>query len=216
MNADSVFTSTDYNYHDASCNHSHKYLLPCIDKILDQKNIKAGTKIFDLGCGNGSVGAWLQQAKGLDVTGVDPSVEGVNEAQKAYPDLNINIGSAYDDLQKKYGCFPVVTSLEVVEHVYDPRRYAATLFNLVEEDGFAIISTPYHSYLKNLALALCGKMDDHFTALTDHGHIKFWSRKTLSVLLKEQGFSNIIFYRVGRLPFLAKSMIAVAHKKGDF
>jgi hypothetical protein len=44
----------------------------------------------------------------------------------------------------------------------------------------------------------------------DHGHIKFWSIKTLSVLLEEAGFKKIEFYRVGRLPLLAMSMIAVA------
>lgn len=76
----------------------------------------------------------------------------------------------------------------------------------------AIISTPYHGYWKNLALALSGKMDAHFTALWDHGHIKFWSIDTLRRLLQEAGFAEIRFLRVGRIPPLAKSMIAVARK----
>lgn len=74
------------------------------------------------------------------------------------------------------------------------------------------MSTPYHSYLKNLALALSGKMDNHFTALWDHGHIKFWSKKTLTLLLREAGFSKVKFFRAGRIPPLAKSMLAVATK----
>ena len=61
-------------------------------------------------------------------------------------------------------------------------------------------------------MALTGKMDDHFTALWDHGHIKFWSEKTLTQLLKEAGFKTISFERVGRIRPLAKSMIAVAGK----
>ena len=61
-------------------------------------------------------------------------------------------------------------------------------------------------------MALSGKMDAHFTALWDHGHIKFWSIKTLSALLREAGFVDIRFERVGRMPALAKSMIAVARK----
>ncbi|QXP88105.1 methyltransferase [Methylococcus capsulatus] len=59
---------------------------------------------------------------------------------------------------------------------------------------------------------MSGKMDAHFTALWDHGHIKFWSMKTLSLLLEEAGFRDIRFERVGRLPALAKAMIAVASK----
>lgn len=55
-------------------------------------------------------------------------------------------------------------------------------------------------------------MDSHFTALWDHGHIKFWSMRTLGKLLQEAGFVDVRFERVGRTPALAKSMIAVARK----
>ena len=61
-------------------------------------------------------------------------------------------------------------------------------------------------------MALTGKMDAHFTALWDHGHIKFWSMHTLGELLREAGFVDIRFERVGRVPALAKSMIALARK----
>ncbi len=66
-------------------------------------------------------------------------------------------------------------SLEVVEHLYFPRKFARTVYDLLEPGGTAIISTPYHGYWKNLVMALTGTMDAHFTALWDHGHIKFWS-----------------------------------------
>ena len=56
-------------------------------------------------------------------------------------------------------------------------------------------------------------MDAHFTALWDHGHIKFWSYKTLTILLEEAGFTDVKFSRVGRIAPLAKSMIATARKK---
>jgi 2-polyprenyl-6-hydroxyphenyl methylase/3-demethylubiquinone-9 3-methyltransferase len=150
--------------------------------------------------------------QGWSVTGVDPSTEGIAQANAQYPLLSLHAGSAYEDLAGRYGQFPIVTSLEVVEHVYFPRQYAATLFSLVESGGVAIVSTPYHGYWKNLALSLTGKMDAHFTALWDHGHIKFWSMNTLGVLLREAGFVDIRFERVGRIPLLAKSMIAIARK----
>ena len=164
-----------------------------------------------MGCGNGSVAAAITK-EGWQVSGVDPSSEGISAAAEMYPDLHLKEGSAYDDLVSLYGRFPVVVSLEVVEHVYAPREYARTLFDLVEPGGTAIISTPYHGYLKNLAMAVTGKMDTHFTALWDHGHIKFWSISTLTTLLKDAGFDDIRFVRVGRIPPLAKSMIAIAQK----
>ena len=160
---------------------------------------------------HGSVAAIIA-AKRWSVSGVDPSSKGIAEGKEAYPHLRLEEGSAYDDLVSSFGRFPVVISLEVVEHVYAPREYARTLFDLVECGGTAIISTPYHGYLKNLVLALTGKMDSHFTALWDHGHIKFWSIMTLKRLLVEAGFDDVQFVRVGRIHPLAKSMIAIAHK----
>ena len=201
-----------YRYTHSGLNTSHDILLPAVQRLLDSLNLPpAKRRLFELGCGNGSVANVLTQL-GWDVTGVDPSTEGIAQAQAAYPELKLATGSAYDDLAGQYDRFPVVLSLEVVEHVYAPRDYARTLFDLLSGGGTAILSTPYHGYWKNLALALTGKMDAHFTALWDHGHIKFWSRRTLSELLREAGFVDIRFERVGRVPALAKSMIAVARK----
>ncbi len=106
----------------------------------------------------------------------------------------------------------MLVSLEVVEHVYAPRDYARCVFDLLEPGGYALISTPYHGYLKNLAMALTGKLDAHFTALWDHGHIKFWSRSTITQLLSESGLRVDRIDRVGRVPQLAKSMLVVARK----
>jgi len=149
---------------------------------------------------------------GYTVTAIDTSVDGIKLARFGFPGIAFHYGSAYDDLSKKFGKFNAVVSLEVVEHVFEPRKYAATLYELLEYGGAAIISTPYHSYIKNLALALSGKMDAHFTALWDYGHIKFWSIKTLRILLLEAGFREVRFRRVGRILPLAKSMIAVARR----
>lgn len=55
-------------------------------------------------------------------------------------------------------------------------------------------------------------MDAHFNSLDDYGHIKFWSRRTLTALLHECGFRVVQFCGAGRLPLLWKSMIVVAKK----
>jgi 2-polyprenyl-6-hydroxyphenyl methylase/3-demethylubiquinone-9 3-methyltransferase len=67
--------------------------------------------------------------------------------------------------------------------------------------------------LKNIAIAASNSFDKHMNPLWDHGHIKFWSRRTLALLLEESGFVDISFFRVGRIPAFAKSMIAVAKKR---
>ena len=153
------------------------------------------------------------KARGWEVSGVDPSAEGVKFARQKDPEIDLHTGSAYDDLQARFGRFPLVYSLEVVEHVYAPRDYAKTLLSLMQDDGVAIVSTPYHGYWKNLVMSLTGKMDAHFTALWDHGHIKFWSVKTLTQLFEEVGLEVTRVHRVGRIPVLAKSMVLVLKRK---
>jgi 2-polyprenyl-6-hydroxyphenyl methylase/3-demethylubiquinone-9 3-methyltransferase len=191
---------------------THRYLLPEVERVLAGLGLPEGRKrIFDLGCGNGSAAAALQ-ARGYEMAGVDPSPSGIAQARAAHPGLALAVGSTDDDLAAIHGRFPVVISLEVVEHVYAPRRFARRVWELLEDGGTAIVSTPYHGYWKNLALAVTGRMDRHFTALWDHGHIKFFSRATLRLLLEEAGFVDVRIVRVGRIPPLARSMIAVARR----
>ena len=203
---------TGYRYTETGVNQSHGYLLPAISCVLEKLTVPArARRLFELGCGNGNV-TYEMTRRGWDLTGVDPSAEGIEQARAAHPELKLACGSAYDDLTTLYGQFPVVLSLEVVEHVYAPRRYVRTLFDLLTTGGMPTISTPFHGYWKKLALALTGRMDDHFTALWDHGHIKFWSKRTLSMLVKETGFVHVRFELTGRISPLARSMFAIARK----
>jgi 2-polyprenyl-6-hydroxyphenyl methylase/3-demethylubiquinone-9 3-methyltransferase len=198
----------EYRYANSALGHHHAYLLPAIDAILAEL---APRRVFDLGCGNGSVAHHLA-AFHYELAGIDGSDTGIAQANRTWPHLRLEVGSAYEDLAGRFGSFDAVVSLEVVEHLYDPRLYARRMFDLVRPGGGIVVSTPYHGYWKNFALALTGRMDDHFTALWDGGHIKFWSVRTLTVLLNEVGFRDVRFRRVGRIPLLAKSMIAIARR----
>ena len=209
---DTTVDISGYGYDDGGLNNSHDYLVPALLGLLTSLSLPVEQRrVFELGCGNGAVAAVLTKEE-YRVTGVDVSTQGLEQAQRRHPELLLHPGSAYDCLADLYGQFPIVVSLEVVEHLYAPRVFARTLYDLVESSGTAIVSTPYHGYWKNLALALTGQLDAHFTALWDHGHIKFWSMKTLKTLLLEAGFQDIRFTRVGRVPALAKSLIAIAKK----
>ena len=150
---------------------------------------------------------------GFRVAGVDPSTEGIAMAKRHYPHLNLRIGSSYDDLKRQFGTFSYVMSLEVIAHVHDPRSLSRTICELLTDDGYAMISTPYHGYFKNLTIAAVGGFDNHVKPLCDDGYVKFWSAHTLRTLLEEEGLRPIDFVLVGRIPALAKSMIALARKK---
>ena len=74
----------------------------------------------------------------------------------------------------------------------------------LKPNGKFIITTPYHGYIKNLLLAITGKMKRHFTVLWDGGHIKFFSVATLKNLLLTTGFKDFKFNFAGRHPYLWK------------
>jgi len=103
--------------------------------------------------------------------------------------------------------FDIVMSIEVIEHLLYPKELLRAAKKCLKPSGSLILSTPYHGYLKNLVLALSGRMDQHFTALWDGGHIKFFSTKTMAALLQSEEYRNINFKFTGRLPYLWKSML---------
>ncbi len=201
-----------YQYRAATSEGSHQHLYPSVSRLL--QNIPAGSVVMDAGCGNGSFIA-LFQDRNWQLHGSDLSPTGIEIASKTYPNINFFLADGqtlYADFLTTVGPVDVVISTEVIEHIYDPRGFLRNCFDLLKPGGTIVLTTPYHGYLKNLLLAVTGKMDRHFTVLWDHGHIKFWSRKTLETALREIGFTNIEFAGSGRIPYVWKSMVLKAIK----
>jgi 2-polyprenyl-3-methyl-5-hydroxy-6-metoxy-1,4-benzoquinol methylase len=173
-----------------------------------------GATVLDLGCGNGSFIAAFQQY-GWELYGLDASQSGVSVAREAFPWVKFSIADLTSDLEHELiGKCDVVLSLEVVEHIFLPRVFARNCFRFLKPGGILVLSTPYHGYLKNLAVSLMGRWDDHFTALWDYGHIKFWSARTITRLLTEAGFQVTRVRGVGRpVPYLWRNLLVVAKRK---
>jgi 2-polyprenyl-3-methyl-5-hydroxy-6-metoxy-1,4-benzoquinol methylase len=203
----------EYSYQTASSGHHHDYLIkPLIEMIFASTKKIEGKKcrILDIGCGNGSLSNFVAQ-QGYEVVGVEESESGVKIAQQSYPDCKFIAASIYDfPYDQLENSFDIIISTEVIEHLPYPRELAKVAKRCLKDNGTVIITTPYHGYLKNLTLALTGKLDEHFTTLWDGGHIKFFSVKTLSALLIEQGFTDLQLKFAGRYPFLWKSMLVSA------
>jgi 2-polyprenyl-3-methyl-5-hydroxy-6-metoxy-1,4-benzoquinol methylase len=188
--------------------HAHPYLAPTIIQWL--KDAGART-VLDLGCGNGALTLSLASA-GFDVTGVDASLSGIQIASTAtHANTRFRQGwiddNLPDDLRHR---FDAVVAAEVIEHLPKPSDLCRRADEALTPSGRLILTTPYHGYLKNLALALANQFDDHWHPLRDGGHIKFFSPSTITELLKQNGYSVTQLVRRGRIPPLAKSMIVSA------
>ena len=198
----------DYGFQTDQPAHTFAYLQAPILALLDrQKNVC----ILDLGCGNGYLANFLI-TQGFNAYGTDASEEGIAIAKQANPGRffiqDISSGELPAELRPLK--FDTVISTEVIEHLYDPAGFVAFCKKILNPGGELIISTPYHGYLKNLMLSVFDKWDHHHSPGWQGGHIKFWSKATLSDLLAKQGFKVTAFKGCGRIPYFWKSMVIKA------
>lgn len=202
---------SEYSYCSAEETWPHGYIA---EKVLVHLRANGDVRrVLDAGCGNGSLAGRIA-SEGFEVSAIDCSRSGIEHGRRAFPNVEFAVASVYDDLHALFvEPFDACVATEVIEHIFDPRIAVRRVRDVLRDNGLFVITTPYHGYFKNVALSLAGKMDSHFTALWDGGHIKFWSCRTLSILLEECGFEVVSIQGAGRLPFLWKSMIVLARKR---
>ncbi|MBN4060260.1 class I SAM-dependent methyltransferase [Planctomycetaceae bacterium AH-315-I19] len=181
-------------------------LMPTVRKMVGE--VKPGSRVLDVGCGNGSQVSHLVP-DGCTVVGIDPSESGIANARKGYPQHRFENMLATPGMLDELGeePFDIIISTEVVEHVYAPRDWATGVFRALKPGGRLVCTTPFHGYVKNVLISATGKWDHHHKPLWDGGHIKFWSPQNLEELLREAGFSDVEWKGAGRFWPVWMSMV---------
>lgn len=170
-----------------------------------------GISIFDFGCGNASV---MVEMKKLNPKahyyGVDVSEEALSEAKVKMPEaefLHIEDGGEFG---MKDGVVDFVFTSEVIEHVYDTENAAKEIARVMKRGAKLLLTTPYHGFLKNLALVLFG-FDKHFDPVGPH--VRFFSKKTLCALFEKYGVETKKVFYYGRFYPFSHSIVIYAEKK---
>ena len=100
--------------------------------------------ILDVGCGNGHVAESLA-GLGHSVTGVDSSPTAISIARTARRHVRFETCSIYDEQLVEImgkGHVDCVISVEVVEHLYYPKKLFEQSQALLKNGGYLIITTP--------------------------------------------------------------------------
>lgn len=210
-------TEEDYTYNDYDQKPDPPHQPMYLAEILRQLHGSHAKIVLDAGCGDGNFAASIAQA-GFKTYGVDLSPSGIRIATER------DCGefarhSLYEDLRAPFGVpsFDAIYTVEVIEHLYSPKRFVERVSAALRPGGVFVVTTPYWGYWKNLALAISNRTDKQLTALWEGGHIKHFSRATLTELMRRAGLEAIAFRGAGEglrahTPYLWNGMVMTFRK----
>jgi 2-polyprenyl-3-methyl-5-hydroxy-6-metoxy-1,4-benzoquinol methylase len=165
-------------------------------------------RVLDIGCGEAQLTAAIAAA-GYDVVGADVAEEPLRRARELHEDLDLRWIPHAGEWPLEDASFDVVWAGETIEHVTDTAGWLSELRRVLRSGGSLLLSTPAHSRLTVLGLALSGaRFDRHFDPRSDH--VRFYSRRTLARLLADFGFEQIELRAAGGLPLARRTLLASA------
>ena len=169
---------------------------------------KAPRRILDFGCGTGAA-AQVLTAAGHEVVGVDVSESGLRLARRDVPSASFELIDAEDQLPFSDAFFDICFSTEVIEHLLNIQGFIKEIHRVLRPGGLFLLTTPYHGRLKNLIIIM-NSFDNHFSP--ESGHIRFFSKASLTKCLVDGGFEVQHIGGIGRFWPIWKSMFVTAKR----
>jgi 2-polyprenyl-6-hydroxyphenyl methylase/3-demethylubiquinone-9 3-methyltransferase len=158
---------------------------------LDERDLHplAGRTALDVGCGAGLLAEPLARL-GAAVTAVDAAPELISAAKLHAHGQGLDIDYRVASVEEIEGRFDLVTSLEVIEHVADPRAFVRALADRLAPEGLLVLSTPNRTAWSRLLTVGLAEAVGAVPKGT-HDFDKFLAPEQLKALLAEAGLQCI-------------------------
>ena len=148
-----------------------------------------GKSALDVGCGAGLLAEPLARL-GAKVTGIDASEELIAAAKAHAEAGGLEIDYRACAVEDMDGAFDLVTCLEVVEHVADPRAFVAALAARVAAGGLLILSTPNRTGWSRLLTVTLAEGLGRVPRGT-HDFAKFITPDELTAMIRDAGLTVV-------------------------
>jgi len=187
---------SEYSYHDER--KSLKFFSPVWNKriAIIRKYVKEGN-LLDVGC---AFGGFLNAAAHYFVPhGIEISPYAAAHAQSILGNT-IHMGTLADH-PFPHNYFSVITMIELLEHLPDPAAALRESRKLLRRGGLLVVQT---ANMDGLQARVFGRNYAYFMP----GHLSYFTRQSLTMLLQKIGFGKIrVYYPVefGLMPKLMKS-----------
>ena len=171
-----------------------KTTVSLLDNIVDD-----GDRVFDLGCGDGTMGLLLKEIRSVSIDGCDISKTAVNRAQDHYDDVHqINIDE--NDLPVNSDAYDVVICTDVLEHTLSPRHALSEIQRILKNEGIVVVSVPNFGFIRYRFNSIMGDIP---RILRDERHYSTFTRRSLQNILEKEDFQIRSVTGVSRLKRMA-------------
>jgi 2-polyprenyl-3-methyl-5-hydroxy-6-metoxy-1,4-benzoquinol methylase len=158
-------------------------------------DIRYNTKVLDIGCGRGNLGAYLQDKYSCKVTGLEIIDENrIIASSVLYVTYLGDIETM--DLSVLGSGFDYVIFSDSLEHMLEPKAVLERVRGLIKEGGYLLIAMPnIRNFRVTVPLLFLDQWEYQDEGLLDRTHLRFFTNTSICNLIEQCG------YRVERVLF---------------